>query len=418
MPSVPLSIGFVTVADLPEGLGRTGRLRTLVGALTSQGHRVTIWNEHGLESSPGQQVSGDLCGARFEYVLGSTERERGFRASFLKLRAVKKILAKVRAAAQEGQLDVVFFNNLAFYDTYPITRLAERLGIPTIQCYEDERREVVGREVNIAQRIYGWNSWAADRWCSRMAREIWVISSYLRDKYVRLSGRREGVRIIPTIIDCKAWNLPPEPEHHCPVILYSGSFQEQDDTPRLVRALGLLKRQKVEFQMRFLGAKPGHRQVERLKSLAQELDIERAIQLKGFCPAAVVKQEIADANILVNLRTNSLWGRSGLSTKLSEYLASGRAVLTTDIGDNARYVEHGRSALVVRADDPAEKVAAVLQDALKRPELRRQLGGGGRQAALKHFDVPVVQRMMAEGLQRVCAPERRTIIQPGATPQE
>jgi glycosyltransferase involved in cell wall biosynthesis len=407
MHNQSLSIGFVTVADLPEGWGRTGRLRTMVGALAGLGHRVTIWNQHGLESSPGQQVSGDLCGARFEYVLGTTERERGFRATFLKLRAVKKILDKVRAAVQTRQLDVVFFNNLAFYDTYPITRLALRLGIPTIQCYEDERREVVGRDVNIAQRIFGWNSWAADRWCSRMADEIWVISSYLREKYAPLSGRPESVRIIPTIIDCAAWNLPPEPDHRSPVILYSGSFEEQDDTERLVHALGLLKRQNVDFRMRLLGARPGHAQVERLKSLAQQLGIERAIELKGFCPAAVVKQEIADANILVNLRTNSLWGKSGLSTKLSEYLAAGRAVLTTDIGDNARYVEHGRSALVVRADDPAEKVAAVLKDALERPELRRQLGAGARQAALRHFDVPVVQKTMAEGLRQVCAPEGR-----------
>src|SRR5262249_54025382 len=124
-------------------------------------------------------------------------------------------------------------------------------------------------------------------------------------------------------------------------------------------------------------------------------------ELKGFCPAAVVKQEIANANILVNLRTDSLWGKSGLSTKLSEYLAAGRAVLTTDIGDNARYVEHGRSALVVRADDPAEKVAAVLKQALEQPEWRRQLSEGGRQAALKHFDVPVVQKSMAEALSKL-----------------
>jgi glycosyltransferase involved in cell wall biosynthesis len=62
---------------------------------------------------------------------------------------------------------------------------------------------------------------------------------------------------------------------------------------------------------------------------------------------------------------------------------------------------------VVRADDPAEKVAAVLKDALERPELRRQLGAGARQAALRHFDVPVVQKTMAEGLRQVCAPEGR-----------
>src|SRR6266566_1182385 len=64
-------------------------------------------------------------------------------------------------------------------------------------------KESVNRSlfIIIPWRIFGWNSWAADRWCPKLANEIWVISSYLREKYARLSGRPESVRIIPTIID-------------------------------------------------------------------------------------------------------------------------------------------------------------------------------------------------------------------------
>jgi glycosyltransferase involved in cell wall biosynthesis len=100
----------------------------------------------------------------------------------------------------------------------------------------------------------------------------------------------------------------------------------------------------------------------------------------------------------VNLRNNSIWSRSGLSTKLSEYLAAGRAVLTTDVGDNARYVEDGKSALVVSPDEPHEKVAAVLRQAIEHADWRRELGQGARQVALSHFDLPVVQQLMAKAL--------------------
>src|SRR5882724_11162694 len=75
-----LCISVVTVANLPQGMGRTARLRTLAAALVGMGHRVEIWNQHSLETAGMQQVSGDLCGARYEYVLGTIERERGFRA--------------------------------------------------------------------------------------------------------------------------------------------------------------------------------------------------------------------------------------------------------------------------------------------------------------------------------------------------
>ena len=399
MPSPSLSIAFVTVADLPEGGGRTGRLRTLAGALVGMGHRVVIWNEHGMNLAGVQHVSGELGGTHFEYVLGTTQRAHGFRAVGLKLRAVRRILDRMRAAARVGQLDLILLNNLALYDTYPITRLARRLGLPTIQCYEDERHEVVNPEkFGLAQRVFGWNAWAADHWCSGLADQIWVISSYLREKYARLSRHPDRVRVIPTIVDCDAWALPPEPLRQTPVIFYSGGFGEQDDFEKLALALADLKRRNVGFCMRFLGAKPEVPGVRRLQSLVRHLGLEDCTKIKGFYPAHIVKEEVGNANILVNLRTNSIWSRSGLSTKLSEYLAAGRAVLTTSVGDNARYVEDGKSALVVSPDDGPEKVAAVLKQAIENAELRRRLGEGGRQAALRHFDVPVIQQMIAESL--------------------
>ena len=342
-------------------------------------------------------MSGELAGARFEYVLGTTARQRGFRNLGFKLRAVRRILAEIRKDARAGKLDLIVFNNLAFYDTFPITRLARKLRIPTIQCYEDERLEVLAPRL-FYFRVFGWNSRAADRWCSPMAHQIWAISSYLQEKYSRLSGHPERVRIIPTIIDCAAWSLPPEPTRAVPVILYSGSFGEQDDMDKLVRVLGCLEKRQVRFQMRFLGARPELPQVKQLKSLAKALGIESFLQFRSFCLAAEVRREVANANILVNLRTNSVWSRSGLSTKLSEYLAAGRTVLTTDVGDNARYVENGKSALVVSPDDSVDRIAQLLKEAIERPEWRMRLGEGARKVALAHFDLPVIQEKIAQAL--------------------
>jgi glycosyltransferase involved in cell wall biosynthesis len=400
MNRTSLAIGLVTVANLPQGTGRTGRLRTLVSALTGLGHRVVIWNQHSIERTGGQQVSGDLCGAHFEYVLGTTERQWGFPSIPLKLRAVRNIQRRFRLARERGEMDLLMFNHLAFYDTYPLTRLAQRFGVPTIQCYEDERRELVG-QVSFSQRIFGLNSRLADHWCSRKADQIWVISSYLQEKYARLSERPEIVRVIPTIVDCAAWNLPPEPAQHPPVLLYSGSFTEQDDIEKLTLVLGCLKRRKVAFRARFLGAAPENSRVQRLHSLLKTEQLTDAVELLGFQPAEVVKQEVAKANVLLNLRACSVWSRSGLSTKLSEYLAAGRTVLTTNVGDNARYVRDDESAIVVNPDDSPEHVAERLSRVLASADLRRKLANGARQAALSHFDIPVVQQRLAEALDQL-----------------
>lgn len=391
----PLSIAFVTVADLPEGWGRTGRLRTLVGALTGMGHKVQIWNEHSLESSGIEKPSGTLCGGTYEYVLGTVERKKGFGSISLKLKAVREILSRIRNAVRNGGLDLIIFNHLAFYDIYPITRLAQRLGIPTVQCYEDERMELVLKHnISLSQKIFGLNSWAADHWCSGMADQLWVISSYLRDKYAKLSRHPERVHIVPTIIDCEEWSMPEESPASPPLILYSGGFGEHEDIEKIAQSLGFLKQWGVPFRMLFLGANPQLRRVQELQKSLQALQIQELVELRGFSPTAVVKQCIAQANVLMNLRTNSTWSRSGLSTKLSEYLASGRTVFTTDIGDNARYVENGRSAVVVSPDAPAEQVARSLQEVLQDPKLRHRLGKGAREAALEHFHVGRIQEQL------------------------
>ncbi|HUA67894.1 MAG TPA: hypothetical protein VMA13_05040, partial [Candidatus Saccharimonadales bacterium] len=138
-------IVVVSVADLPEGGGRTGRLRTLVSALKSLGHQIEIWNEHSLTAAPAENVSvsGEIAGVPFRYVLGRTERGHGFGATRMKFQAVRVMTAELRRRKTSAPVDLVVFNNLSFYDTFPLTRLARSLGARTIQCYEDERFELL-----------------------------------------------------------------------------------------------------------------------------------------------------------------------------------------------------------------------------------------------------------------------------------
>ena len=367
------------------------------------GHRVVVWNEHGLEEAGGQQVSGEFCGGRFEYVLGTTQRGRGFGSIATKWSGVRAILARIDAASKAQQLDLLILNQLSFYDTFPLSRLARRSGVPTVQCFEDERFELVASEgLALSQRLFGWNSWLGDHYCSSMADQIWVISSYLQSKYARLSGTPDRVHIIPTLIDVNAWELPSEPFEKIPLILYSGGFGEHEDIEKLTHALGWLKRQGVLFRMLFLGANPGVPRADRMRSMIRELGIESEVEVRGFCPSTVVKSEMARASLLINLRTDSIWSRSGLSTKLSEYLAGGRTIVTTDIGDNARYVEHGVSALVVKPNDSFEQVGEVMATALQDPVLRQRLAVGAKRAALQSFHVPVVQKKLAHLIAQMC----------------
>lgn len=395
-----LNIVFVTVADLPEGGGNTTRLKSLVQALTKSGHEVTVLNEHALGVAPMslQQPAGAVAGGRYEYVLGRIERSYGFQAAWDKLKAVAAIRKRIHRFSPKP--DLLWFNCLSFYDVCPLTLLARRNGIKTIQSYEDERMEVVSRErLGPARRLFGINSRLADRYCPQLADALVLISHYLADKYSRLSGQASKVHLVPTIVDCAAWKCGPEPPTAAPTILYTGALAEQDEIENVLTALAMLRNQGQRFRFVMVGGNAREAEREaRIRAQIATLDLGSMVERRGFVPLDQVRGEIEKANVLINIRREGLWSRSGLSTKLSEYLASGRLVVGSDVGEAPRYVKHGESALLVSPECSAEEIAAVLGTALSSPDLRGRIGKRGREVALEHFDLRVAQARLGKVL--------------------
>jgi glycosyltransferase involved in cell wall biosynthesis len=403
----PLHIVFITIADLPEGGGNTSRLKSVVQALTASGHHVSILNEHALGVSPSsmQNPKGEIAGAEFEYVLGSVERQYGYGVTTAKLRAVRAIHRRLRQLASEGKPDVIWFNQLFFYDMYPLTRLARKLGVATIQAYEDERQELVTRERrSFSKRLFALNSRAADRWCPPLADGIVVISRYLEQKYGQLSHAPEKVHLLPTVVDCTAWQCGPEPDTDEPVILYTGNFGEQDEVENLITALAILRDQGNRFRFVSVGGntRTGEQGREaRVDALIQKLGVADRVERHGFMPLSGVRKEIAKASLLVNLRRDGIWSHSGLSTKLSEYLASGRLVLASRVGDVDCYLKHGESALLMSPQCEVHEIVGALSFALASLQSRQRIGAAGRAVAVREFDMPVAQQRLETILQNV-----------------
>ena len=400
-----LKIVLITKADLPEGQGHTTRLRSIARVLTTMGHQVCIWNQHSLGVVPSseQRVEGQLEGANYRYVLGTTERGLGFQSFRTKYRAVRTISRLIRSALCNGGIDILWFNQLSFYDTYPLTKLARRHGISTIQAYEDERYG--SKSFSLASYVFGLDSWASDRVCPRLADSIVVISSYLQEKYGNLAHSTDKVHLLPTIVDCEAWRCPPEEDRAIPMIFYAGSFGAQDEVELLIEALAILKSNGAAFRVVMLGANlRDSRRMAGINKLIQKYGLSSMIEIKGFVPSYTVQEYIREANILISVRRDQLCTRAGFSTKLTEYLASGRMVITSKVGDVDRYLTDGESALLLSPSAAAAEIAASIARGLSSFELRRRIGARGHEAARRFFDYSVakarVEKLLSKTLQR------------------
>jgi glycosyltransferase involved in cell wall biosynthesis len=108
------------------------------------------------------------------------------------------------------------------------------------------------------------------------------------------------------------------------------------------------------------------------------------------------------ASCLVLARPDSLQARAGFPTKLGEYLATGRPVVVTKVGEIPDFLMDEVSAYLVDASgdrsDLAEKIAEKILNVFSDLEKAEKIGVEGRTVALKCFDWRVYSLPLNEWL--------------------
>jgi glycosyltransferase involved in cell wall biosynthesis len=84
-------------------------------------------------------------------------------------------------------------------------------------------------------------------------------------------------------------------------------------------------------------------------------------------------------------RINSRFANAGFPFKLGEFLASGKGVIATKIGDVTRYLFNDVNALLIEPDSAGD-IAAALSKFIRNPEKISSLGLEARKTAETYFD--------------------------------
>ncbi|NJO25607.1 MAG: glycosyltransferase [Bacteroidia bacterium] len=84
-------------------------------------------------------------------------------------------------------------------------------------------------------------------------------------------------------------------------------------------------------------------------------------------------------------RVNTKFANAGFPFKLGEFLASGKAVVATSVGDVPNYLFNDINAMVVQPNSVDDLIDALLQ-LIENPDKRKRLGAEARKTAEKCFD--------------------------------
>jgi glycosyltransferase involved in cell wall biosynthesis len=184
-------------------------------------------------------------------------------------------------------------------------------------------------------------------------------------------------------------------------LIYLGRLVEWKAVDLTLKAVALARSSVPGLHLDIVGDGP---ETERLKALAEDLHLTRAVTFHGFLPQPESAGLMQGSNALI---LNSLFECGG--AVILEAMSLGLPVIASDWGGPADYLD-GKSGILV-SPVPRESFVARLADAIERlalaPDLAREMGEAGAARVRKDFGWEEKIDRMIEIYAEVIADEAR-----------
>ncbi len=206
---------------------------------------------------------------------------------------------------------------------------------------------------------------ACERLLLQRADRVVVVSENARSYLLEAGGDPERMQVLPNAVDCARFADAPAAKLPIPegafVIGFCGLFYRWHGVRTLAEAFVILSRRRPETHLLLVGDGEERRIV--LETLRQGNILDR-VTFTGLIAPDAVPGHLAAADVLVSPHAN-LRQFIGSPIKIFEYMASGRAIVASDLGQIGAVLDHGHTALLVPPGDAprlAEAIERLIDD--------------------------------------------------------
>ena len=163
------------------------------------------------------------------------------------------------------------------------------------------------------------------------------------------------------------------------ILLYTRFFEFKIE--RVLEVLRRVVEQVPDVKLLVVG-KGFNGEEDRLVKQAEAIGLRASIEYVGWVDAAVLPDYFARAAVAIHPFDDTLINRTKCSVKLIDLLSAGVPVVADAVGQNAEYIRHAETGILVMAGDVTAMAQAVI-DLLRDREQADRLG---RQAAQDMFE--------------------------------
>ena len=193
---------------------------------------------------------------------------------------------------------------------------------------------------------------------------IFCISNYLIDFFNGKGVNNKRLFLVPSTVEkerfehCSKVSLPYN------YILYCGGLTiPKDGVNILIESFAQIAKKYPDINLLLIGEADSLKEEMTLKELATSLGMKDRVIFFGVLSRNDVPKYVCNAQVLALARPKSLIADAGFPSKLTEYLAAGKPVVTTKVGEIPYYLKDNESAFLAEpgsAEAFAEKLDYVL----------------------------------------------------------
>ncbi len=280
-------------------------------------------------------------------------------------------------------------NNIVYNYNYPDLKnifflmYAKMIGYKIIfDIVEDNRFEA---HVGLVNKIRIKTSIILFKLSRFFTKSYVAISDHL---YERASINAKGkipVHLIPITVNLNYFKVNGQQVNKNDLkIFYGGSFAPKDGLAYLLDAFEEVSKKDKNIKLILTGL--GHpNDMEKIKAKIAASAARDRILFKGFLATDEYYSVLNSCDIFCMTRVNSRFANAGFPFKLGEFLAAGKGVVATSVGDVPKYLHNNENALLIRPDS-ADDIVGALSELIGNPDKIRTLGAGARRTAEENFD--------------------------------
>jgi len=274
--------------------------------------------------------------------------------------------------SRELPIDALVISSDFWYDVYAFSLLGRFSGIRKTFWIVDE----FPVEIRYGGKCISWMSSVSFKASLRRLNGQICMTRSVRDFYKSLSERDYPSLIMPMTVESDRFRMSDEPGSK--LITYAGNMEiDKDGLQILIEAFRVFWSARKDYKLCLVG---DGKDAGIIKNMVRDMHLCDGVVFCGAVHRDAIPGLLAKSSMLCLPRQRSRRAEGGFPTKLGEYLAAGKPVIVTNVGEISTYLTHNVSAYIAEPDN-AQSLVDCITYVADHSEEAKKVGLEGRKLA-------------------------------------